>query len=140
MDIEGFVRARIEDYSYDDLAEILSLRIREYKNISQDNSVEMAKAVIDEVSTTLKLQESDDEFLKEIVNVNKSEVLMGEMGVGSRGAGDFFVHRKIAEIVASTNTTSLVNPSEQDDGGVVKSSVSDDEVYITTAVDGIHSR
>ena len=67
MDIEGFVRARIEDYSYDDLAEILSLRIREYKNISQDNSVEMAKAVIDEVSTTLKLQESDDEFLKEVV-------------------------------------------------------------------------
>ena len=131
MDIEGFVRARIDDYSYEDLADILAVRIREYKNISQDNSVEMAKAVIDEVSTTLKLQESDDEFLKEIANVNKADVLMGEMGVGSRGAGDFFVHRKIAEIVSSTNTASLVNPSEQDDGGVVKAPVKNDEVYIT---------
>ena len=140
MDIEGFVRARIDDYDYDDLAEILAVRIREYKKISEENSVEMAKAVIDEVSTTLKLQESDDEFLKEIANVNKADVLMGEMGVGSRGAGDFFVHRKIAEIVSSTNTASLVNPSEQDDGGVVKAKANNDEVYITTAVDGIHSR
>ena len=140
MDIEGFVRARIDDYDYDDLADILAVRIREYKKISEENSVEMAKAVIDEVSTTLKLQESDDEFLKEIASVNKADVLMGEMGVGSRGAGDFFVHRKIAEIVSSTNTASLVNPSEQDDGGVVKAPVNNDEVYITTAVDGIHSR
>ena len=140
MDIEGFVRARIDDYSYDDLADILAVRIREYKNISEENSHEMAKAVIDEVSTTLKLDESNDEFLKEIANVNKADVLMGEMGVGSRGAGDFFVHRKIAEIVASTNTASLVNPSEQDDGGVVKAQAKNDEVYITTAVDGIHSR
>ena len=140
MDIEGFVRARIDDYSYDDLADILAVRIREYKNISEENSHEMAKAVIDEVSTTLKLNESNDEFLKEIANVNKADVLMGEMGVGSRGAGDFFVHRKIAEIVASTNTASLVNPSEQDDGGVVKAQAKNDDVYITTAVDGIHSR
>ena len=131
MDIEGFVRARIDDYDYDDLADILAVRIREYKKISEENSLEMAKAVIDEVSTTLKLQESDDEFLKEIASVNKADVLMGEMGVGSRGAGDFFVHRKIAEIVSSTNTASLVNPSEQDDGGVVKAPVNNDEVYIT---------
>ena len=118
MDIEGFVRARIDDYSYDDLADILAVRIREYKNISEENSHEMAKAVIDEVSTTLKLNESNDEFLKEIANVNKADVLMGEMG----------------------NTASLVNPSEQDDGGVVKAQAKNDEVYITTAVDGIHSR
>jgi hydrogenase maturation factor HypE len=33
---------------------------------------------------------------------------MGEMGVGSRGAGDFFVHRRITDIVASTNTTGKI--------------------------------
>ena len=82
MDIEGFVRARIDDYDYDDLAEILAVRIREYKKINEENSIEMAKAVIDEVSTTLKLQESDDEFLKELANVNKAGVGMGEMGKG----------------------------------------------------------
>lgn len=140
MDIEGFVRKRIDDVDYDDLAELLAVRIREYKNINEPNSIEMAKAVIDEVSTTLKINESDDEFLKEIATVPNSDVLMGEMGVGSRGAGDFFVHRRIAEIVSSTNTKSLVNPSEQDDGGVVKAPANNDEVYITTAVDGIHSR
>lgn len=140
MDIEGFVRKRIDDYSYDDLASSLASRIREYKDISEDNSYEMAKAVIDEVSTTLKLKESDDDFLREIIEVPNSSVEMGKMGVGSRGAGDFFVHRRIAEIVSSTNTASLVNPSEQDDGGVVKAKSENDEIYITTAVDGIHSR
>ena len=77
MDIEGFVRARIDEMDYDDLADILAVRIREYKKISEENSVEMAKAVIDEVQTTLKLKQSDDEFLKEIATVNKADVLNG---------------------------------------------------------------
>ena len=34
----------------------------------------------------------------------------------------------------------MVNPTEQDDGGVVRSKAKNDDVYITTAVDGIHSR
>lgn len=140
MDIEGFVRQRIDDYSENDLKTLLAERIREYKDITEDNSLLMAESVIDEVSTTLKLNESDDEFLKEIVEIPKANVGMGKMGVGSRGAGDFFVHRKIAEIVSSTNTASLVNPSEQDDGGVVRAKAKNDDVYITTAVDGIHSR
>lgn len=140
MDIEGFVRKRIDDYSYDDLANLLAMHIMDYKDINEDNSYEMAKAVIDEVSTTLKLKYSDDEFLREIIEVPNSGVEMGKMGVGSRGAGDFFVHRRIADIVSSTNTASLVNPSEQDDGGVIKAKAKNDEVYITTAVDGIHSR
>ena len=48
MDIEGFVRARIDDYSYDDLSILLAERIREYKDISDENSIKMAEAVIDE--------------------------------------------------------------------------------------------
>ena len=140
MDIEGFTRKRIDKFSTEDLTDILSKRILEYKKISPENASKMASAVIDEIETTLKLNDYDDEFLKEIVDINKSDVLMGEMGVGSRGEGDFFVHRKIAEIVSSTKTHSLVNPSQQDDGGVVKANVENNEVYITTAVDGIHSR
>ncbi len=140
MDIEGFVRARIDEYDYEDLSLLLAERIKEYKNITDENSIKMAEAVIDEVSTTLKIKESEDEFLKEITSITSSGVGMGEMGVGSRGAGDFFVHRRIADIVASTNTSSLVNPTEQDDGGVVSAKTKNDDVYITTAVDGIHSR
>lgn len=140
MDMEGYVRQRLDNYNENDLKDLLSQRIREYKNISQDKSLLMAESVIDEVKTTLNLKNSDDTFLKEITEVPKADIAMGEMGVGSRGAGDFFVHRKIAEIVSSTNTSSLVNPSEQDDGGVVKANSPNDELYITTAVDGIHSR
>ncbi|MCC7553275.1 MAG: hypothetical protein KO202_02110 [Methanobacteriaceae archaeon] len=141
MDLEGFVRDKINgDINKINLEDILSSRIREYKNLNEDESILMAKAVIDEVETTLNLSNIDDEFLKDIISVPKSNVSMGEMGVGSRGAGDFFTHRKIAEIVASTNTSSLVNPTEQDDGGVVKVKSPNDEVYVTTAVDGIHSR
>ena len=33
MDIEGFVRKRIDDYSYDDLANLLAMHIRDYKDI-----------------------------------------------------------------------------------------------------------
>lgn len=140
MDMEGYVRQRLDNYNENDLKDLLSQRIREYKNISQDKSLLMAESVIDEVRTTLNLKNSDDDFLKEITEVPKADIAMGEIGVGSRGAGDFFVHRKIAEIVSSTNTSSLVNPSEQDDGGVVKANSPNDELYITTAVDGIHSR
>lgn len=140
MDMEGYVRQRLNNYDENDLKDLLSQRIREYKNISQDKSLLMAESVIDEVKTTLNLKNSDYTFLKEITEVPKADIAMGEMGVGSRGAGDFFVHRKIAEIVSSTNTSSLVNPSEQDDGGVVKANSPNDELYITTAVDGIHSR
>lgn len=140
MDMEGYVRQRLDSYNENDLKDLLSQRIREYKNISQDKSLLMAESVIDEVKTTLNLKNADDSFLKEITEVPKADITMGEMGVGSRGAGDFFVHRKIAEIVSSTNTSSLVNPSEQDDGGVVKANSPNDELYITTAVDGIHSR
>ncbi|MDO5847985.1 MAG: AIR synthase-related protein [Methanobrevibacter sp.] len=140
MDMEGFVRDRIEDVEEDDLKTILASRIREYKDVDEDNALLIADSVIDEVKTTLKLEECGDEFLKDIVAIPKAGVAMGKMGVGSRGAGDFFVHRKIAEIVASTNTASLVNPSEQDDGGVVRAQADNDELYVTTAVDGIHSR
>ncbi len=150
MDIEGFVRDKLakQDNSKNQdeksLENLLANIIMEYKDINHENAILMAQSVIDEVQTTLNIETSNDLFLKDIINIPKSEIAMGEMGVGSRGAGDFFVHRKIAEIVASTKSSSLVNPEAQDDGGVVKSPVSeskdDKDVYITTAVDGIHSR
>ena len=100
----------------------------------------MAQAVIGEVENTLKINDYDDEFLKELIKYHKAEVKMGEIGVGSRGKGDFFVHKKIADIVSSTHSNALINPSAQDDGGVVKKSVESKDIYVTTAVDGIHSR
>ncbi len=141
MDIEGFTRGRLTDgEDENELKKILACRIKEFKDVSDEHSLLMAESVIDEVKTTLELNNTDDDFLKELITAPKAGIGMGKMGVGSRGAGDFFVHRKIAEIVKSTNVQSVVDPNAQDDGGVVKVPAKGDDVYVTTAVDGIHSR
>ncbi|HIH62605.1 MAG TPA: hypothetical protein HA298_08060 [Methanobacteriales archaeon] len=137
MDIEGFVRRNIDQ---EGLKYILAERILEFKEINKDTALKLAEAVIEEVNHTLKIEKEEDDFLKEIIKFPRAGISMGEMGVGSRGAGDFFVHRKIADIVASTNTKAYITPTAQDDGGVVKTPIKRDTVYITTAVDGIHSR
>ena len=140
MDIEGFVRRTIKDEDEKTVQKNLTNKILEYKDIDDEKAKKMAAAVIDEVKCTLKIDSYPDESMKELIKYPESHVAMGEIGVGSRGAGDFFVHRKIAEIVSSTKSSAYISPSAQDDGGVVKSEVDSKEVYITTAVDGIHSR
>lgn len=140
VDIEGFVRRSMKEQDEKSIQEDLKNKILEYKEINPERASQMAQAVIEEVKNTLKIDECSDESLKDIINYPQSNVGMGEIGVGSRGAGDFFVHRKIAEIVSSTKSSALINPTAQDDGGVVRANVGSDDVYITTAVDGIHSR
>ncbi len=140
MDIEVFVRRTLKDEDEKTVQKNLINKILEYKDIDNEKAKEMAAAVIDEVKCTLKIDSYPDESMKELIKYPESHVAMGEIGVGSRGAGDFFVHRKIAEIVSSTKSSAYISPSAQDDGGVVKSEVDSKEVYITTAVDGIHSR
>jgi len=140
VDIEGFVRKSIKKENEITVKDSLKDKILEYKDITSEKANEMAQAVIDEVKYTLKIEEHEDTALKSLINYPPADVKMGEIGVGSRGEGDFFVHQKIADIVASTNSSALITPSAQDDGGVVKTNMGSEEVYITTAVDGIHSR
>lgn len=140
MDIEGFVRKNINKTDDKSVKENLTHKILEYKNINPEKAGEMAQAVIEEVKNTLKIEEHHDPALKDLIKYPRAQVKMGEIGVGSRGEGDFFVHQKIADIVASTNSSALITPSAQDDGGVVKTNYGSEEIYITTAVDGIHSR
>ncbi|ADZ08293.1 AIR synthase related protein domain protein [Methanobacterium lacus] len=140
MDIEGFVRRSIKEEDEETVQKNLVKKILEFKDLDNDKAEKMASAVIEEVKNTLTIDSYPDEFMRDLINYTQSSVSMGDIGVGSRGAGDFFVHRKIAEIVSSAKTSSYINPSAQDDGGVVKSTVDSKDVYITTAVDGIHSR
>ncbi len=140
MDIEGFVRHKIGFEDQKIIKEVLSERIREYKSLNSKNATIMAEAVIEEVKNTLAVQDLDDKFLKEMLEFNSADIAMGEMGVGSRGAGDFFVHRKIADIVSSTKTSAFINPAAQDDGGVVEVDSKGNKIFVTTAIDGIHSR
>ncbi|RAP45634.1 MAG: hypothetical protein BZ135_05460 [Methanosphaera sp. rholeuAM6] len=133
MDIESYVKKCLNDSeSEDEIVEKLSRIIRFYKNIEEEDSLKLSRAVFDEVCTTERLEKNS------ILSYHATGIHMGEFGVGSRGRGDFYVHSKIAQIIKNTKADSVVNPTAQDDGGVVR--VDDDTHFVTTAVDGIHSR
>ncbi|MBR1369399.1 hypothetical protein RJ53_07790 [Methanocalculus chunghsingensis] len=128
MDIEGYVRRHLHTgISDDDLATRLRDRILEIKEVPSDYAEAFARAAIEEVRITGDL--SGDLFTYE-----KAGISMGAFGVGSRGTGDFYAHRKIAEIIGETGAS--VGVSEMDDGGVVPAGGQ----FIITTVDGMHSR
>ncbi len=131
MDMEEYAkRSIVEKKPKAETIEKLSDIILYYKDIGDQKARLLAKAVIEEVETILEID-------NDLTDYYKTNIHMGEFGVGSRGKGDFYVHSKIAEIIRNTDCQSLVNPTAQDDGGVVKV---DNTYYITTAIDGIHSR
>lgn len=133
MDIESYVKKCIEESeSEDEIVEKLSSIIRFYKDISVSDSNKLSQAVFDEVRVVSAIVDN------KILSYPRSNIHMGEFGVGSRGKGDFFVHSKIAEIIRNSNVAAVVNPTAQDDGGVVE--IDEDSRYVTTAIDGIHSR
>ncbi|MDO5843618.1 MAG: AIR synthase-related protein [Methanocorpusculum sp.] len=128
MDAEGFVRRSInKKIPEEEIEKILSNRIREIKNIDEDYARDFSHAVMEEVKVTSNLKGDLFEF-------EPAGVTMGEFGVGSRGSGDFYAHRKIAHVIGKTNAD--VGVDQMDDGGVVKSGGK----YIIATVDGMHSR
>lgn len=135
MDLEGFARRRIlKGYEKKEIVRELAEAIKEFKEWNQEKREEFSKAVYAEVTTALKYRKQKNQFLKKLIEYPKANVKMGEFGVGSRGEGDFFVHRKLAEIIGKTEA--VVDSLQQDDAGVVKSKGE----YITVAIDGMHSR
>lgn len=128
MDVEGYVRRSLKkEIPDEEILQKLQERILEIKNIDTAFAAEFARAVLDEVRTTEGL--TGDLFTYEHAGVT-----MGEFGVGSRGSGDFYAHRKIAEVIGKTSAD--VGVDQMDDGGVVRAN----GTYVITTVDGMHSR
>ncbi len=128
MDVEGFVRRNLKkNIPEDEIEKKLQERILDIKNSDAGYAAEFARAVIEEVKTTSNL--TGDLFAYE-----PSGVTMGEFGVGSRGSGDFYAHRKIAYVIGTT--TADVGVDQMDDGGAVRAGGQ----YVITTVDGMHSR
>lgn len=125
--LKGFTEERI-------LGELSSM-IGEFKDWSATQKMEFSKAVLDEVRISQRHTKLKDPFLRHLLSYPRAGVKMGEFGVGSRGEGDFFVHRKLAEIIGETGA--IVDARDQDDAGVIASERGN---YIALAVDGMHSR
>lgn len=94
---------------------------------SSDYALKMARAVVEEVKNS-------NRATSDIITYTKADVTMGEFGVGSRGAGDFFAHRQFPKIIGTTDVS--VGVDEMDDAGAVEAGGK----YIITTVDGMHSR
>jgi hydrogenase expression/formation protein len=128
MDVEGYVRRNMRNGRPEaEIIRNLSSRIREIKPVSQEYAETFAHAVITEVKNTSNLT-------SDLLTCTEAGVGMGEFGVGSRGTGDFYAHRKIAEIIGKTGAN--VGVDEMDDAGVVEAGGR----YIISTVDGMHSR
>jgi len=136
MDIEGYAKRGLLR-GEPDLEEKLTDRILEIKNISGSRAQAIARATIIEAGATLH---PTGEILAPVA----SGVTMGEFGVGSRGAGDFYTHEKIAEVIGKTDA--VVDSSHLDDSGVVRVPVSGEadgsgaDRYVVLNIDGTHSR
>ncbi len=126
MDLESYAKRGLlrNDKA---LMEKLADRILEIKNISRKHALEIAGAVIVEAKATLN---PEGDILRPIT----SGVTMGEFGVGSRGAGDFYTHEKIAQVIG--RTSAVVDSSHLDDSGVVRAGGQ----YLVVTIDGMHSR
>ncbi len=127
MDLEGYARKLLSKIGEEKTKEKLIERIMEIKEWERERAEKWAEAVIIEVKNAY----SRTNFL---LDYCRSGVSMGEFGVGSRGRGDFYVHSKIAEIIGKTSA--VISSRDLDDAGVVKYN----GVYISVAIDGIHSR
>ncbi len=125
MDIEELVLMNIKKKNKKEIVDLLVERILEYKNVSKEYAKKIAEAVYEEVKTASKEKK---------YSYFKSRVKAGEFGVGSRGVGDFIVHKGLAQI--SFAKGAFISPKEHDDAGVVKLG----ENYLVFAIDGMHSR
>ncbi len=126
MDIEGYAKRGILRNDKG-LKDKLADRILEIKNISRNEALDIAGAVIVEARATVKPE-------GELLVPTTSGVTMGEFGVGSRGLGDFHTHEKIAEVIGKTSA--VVDSSHLDDSGVVRAGGQ----YLVVTIDGMHSR
>jgi hydrogenase expression/formation protein len=126
MDLEGFAKRGLRRGDPDIRQKLIAM-IREVKDIPELQADALARAVIQEAEATLQPRGN-------VFELQMAGVTMGDFGIGSRGAGDFYTHTKIAEVIGRTDA--VVDSSQLDDSGVVRAQGQ----YIIVTVDGMHSR
>jgi hydrogenase expression/formation protein len=147
-DLEGLTRRLMKKgYSDQQILERLVQEYLDFKDIEKDLAYRYAQAVLEECKNS-DINSLADPLIKELLEINKAEVSVGKQGVGCRGAGDFFVHKLIAEL-SETKHKAFLSPSSLDDAGAVRlqdiqmfknESNKDKDLIIVSKMEGIHSR
>ena len=143
-DLEGLTRRLIKKGLNKE--EIIIRLVNEYldfKYIEKDSAVSLAEAIYEECKKS-DIGSVSDPFIRDLLDINKADVTVGKQGVGCRGAGDFFVHKLIAEL-SETEEKAYLSPSSLDDAGAVRISDiegfnANDDLLIVSKMEGIHSR
>jgi len=110
MDLEGYAQKLILKKDGDAVRKLAD-RMTEYKELSDAEAAALANAILEETKAA-------SAFKGEIFCYEKTGVGMGMFGVGSRGAGDFYVHEMIGKVIGKT--TAVLDSSNLDDAGVVR--------------------
>ncbi len=147
-DLEGLTRRLIKKgYSEQQILERLIQEYQDYKDIDEGTALKYAKAVLEECQKS-DITSISEPFIKDLLDINKSNVSVGKQGVGCRGAGDFFVHKLIADL-SETEKKAFLSPSSLDDAGAVRmsdvemfkgESIDEKDLIVVSKMEGIHSR
>ncbi|MHA2232325.1 MAG: AIR synthase-related protein [Candidatus Hodarchaeales archaeon] len=143
-DLEGTARTLIaRKRHHSAIQETIANLYLFHKDMSTERALELADAVVEEIRSSLKVASSEK---GRFLHTHLTGVKMGEQGVGSRGSGDEFVHKLIAEICQSQKAGIELAPQDQDDAGAVTVpsgrgiDSSKDQLILVSAIDGMHSR
>lgn len=143
-DLEGLTRRLLEKgFTKEKIIGRLVNEYMDFKDIKQESAILLAEAIYEECIKS-DIKAVSDPFMRYLLEINKANVTIGKQGVGCRGAGDFFVHKLIAEL-SETERKAHLQPSSLDDAGAVKISdiegfKTDNDLIIVSKMEGIHSR
>jgi len=147
-DLEGLTRRLLKKgYSEQQILQRLVQEYQDFKDIDEGTAFKYSKAILEECQKS-EIDSISDPFVRDILTVYKSDVSIGKQGVGCRGAGDFFVHKLIANL-SETKSKAFLSPSSLDDAGAVRMKdiplfkgvpMDEKDLIIVSKMEGIHSR
>ncbi|MFO8018121.1 MAG: AIR synthase-related protein [Promethearchaeia archaeon] len=147
-DLEGLTRRLMEKGVSDEkIIERLVQEYRDFKDITKKKAKILATAVLEECEKS-NIKHIENPFIRDLLDIHKSNVTVGKQGVGCRGVGDFFVHKLIADL-SETEKKAYLSPTSLDDAGairlkdlktLIKERTVPEDLIIVSKMEGIHSR
>ncbi|MFW9824894.1 MAG: hypothetical protein ACFFE4_18275, partial [Candidatus Thorarchaeota archaeon] len=97
-DLEGLTRRLMEKgFNREGIIERLVREYLDFKDIEKSSAVSLAEAIYEECKKS-DINSVKEPLIRYLLEINRANVTVGKQGVGCRGAGDFFVHKLIAEL------------------------------------------